>query len=93
MGEVYRARDTQLDRGVAIKILPESFALDADRVARFTRDAKTLASLNHPNMAHLHGLEESGGVSALDPNSSSATADAMHSPTLTARATHVPVKT
>ena len=51
MGQVFRARDTKLDRDVAIKVLPESFALDADRVARFTREAKTLASLNHPNIA------------------------------------------
>jgi serine/threonine-protein kinase len=60
MGEVYRATDTKLDREVAIKVLPESFALDADRVARFTREAETLASLNHPNIAHIHGLEKSG---------------------------------
>ena len=65
MGEVYRARDTKLDRDVAIKILPEAFAHDADRLARFQREAKTLASLNHPNIAAIHGLEESGGVIAL----------------------------
>jgi len=59
MGEVYRARDTKLDRAVAIKILPEAFAADAERIARFQREAKTLASLNHPNIAHIHGLEES----------------------------------
>ncbi len=57
MGEVYRAKDTKLDRDVAIKVLPESFALDADRVARFTREAKTLASLNHPNIAQIYGIE------------------------------------
>ena len=65
MGQVFRARDTKLDRDVAIKILPEAFAHDADRLARFTREAKTLASLNHPNIAGIYGLEESGGVSAL----------------------------
>ena len=65
MGQVFRARDTTLDRDVAIKILPEAFAHDADRLARFTREAKTLASLNHPNIAGIYGLEESGGVSAL----------------------------
>ena len=65
MGEVYRARDTKLDRAVAIKILPEAFAADAERIARFQREAKTLASLNHPNIAHIHGLEESNGVRAL----------------------------
>jgi eukaryotic-like serine/threonine-protein kinase len=59
MGEVYRALDTKLDRAVAIKILPEAFAADTERIARFQREAKTLASLNHPNIAHIHGLEES----------------------------------
>src|SRR6202171_2727183 len=65
MGEVYRARDTTLNRDVAIKVLPESFANDPDRLARFQREAQTLASLNHPNIAHIHGLEESNGVRAL----------------------------
>ena len=65
MGQVFRARDTKLDRDVAIKILPEAFAHDADRLARFTREAKTLASLNHPHIAGIHGLEESGGITAL----------------------------
>jgi eukaryotic-like serine/threonine-protein kinase len=67
MGEVYRARDTKLDREVAIKILPEVFVSDPNRVARFVREAKTLAALNHPNIASIHGLEESNGVSALVP--------------------------
>jgi eukaryotic-like serine/threonine-protein kinase len=65
MGEVYRARDTRLDRDVAIKILPELFAADPDRLMRFTREAKTLAALNHPHIAQIHGLEQSGGVHAL----------------------------
>ena len=65
MGEVYRARDTRLNRDVALKILPDAFATDPDRVARFQREATTLASLNHPNIAHIHGLEESNGVRAL----------------------------
>jgi Tol biopolymer transport system component len=65
MGEVYRARDTRLKRDVALKILPESFASDADRLARFQREAEVLASLNHPNIAAIHGLEESDGVRAL----------------------------
>ncbi|OFW28068.1 MAG: hypothetical protein A3H97_16245 [Acidobacteria bacterium RIFCSPLOWO2_02_FULL_65_29] len=65
MGEVYRARDTKLDRDVAIKILPEAFAADAERVARFQREAKTLASLNHPNIAAIYGLEDADGVRAL----------------------------
>ena len=61
MGEVYRARDTKLGRDVALKVLPEAFARDADRMARFEREARVLASLNHPNIATIHGLEESGG--------------------------------
>ena len=65
MGEVYRARDTKLDRDVAIKILPESFVSDPERVARFQREAKTLASLNHPNIGGLYGLEGEGRVTAL----------------------------
>jgi Tol biopolymer transport system component len=65
MGEVYRARDARLNRDVAIKVLPEAFAADAERLARFTREAQTLAALNHPNIAHLHGLEEASGVRAL----------------------------
>jgi eukaryotic-like serine/threonine-protein kinase len=65
MGEVYRARDTRLNRDVAIKVLPDLFAQDADRLARFTREAQTLAALNHPNIAHVHGLEETGSVRAL----------------------------
>jgi eukaryotic-like serine/threonine-protein kinase len=65
MGVVYRAHDTKLNREVALKVLPDSFANDADRVARFTREAQTLASLNHPNIAQIHGLEESDGASAL----------------------------
>src|SRR5262245_17136796 len=65
MGEVYRARDQRLNRDVALKVLPELFASDAERLARFTREAQTLASLNHPNVAHIHGLEESGGARAL----------------------------
>src|SRR5947207_11216951 len=65
MGEVYRARDSRLKRDVALKILPESFAADPDRLARFQREAEVLASLNHPNIAHIHGFEESGSVHAL----------------------------
>src|SRR5215831_7501180 len=65
MGEVYRARDRKLDRDVAIKILPEAVAADPDRIARFEREAKTLAALNHPNIAHLYGLEDSDGMRAL----------------------------
>jgi eukaryotic-like serine/threonine-protein kinase len=65
MGEVYRARDMKLNRDVAIKVLPDLFATDSDRLARFTREARTLAALNHPNIAIIHGLEEAAGVRAL----------------------------
>src|SRR5712691_10481776 len=65
MGEVYRARDTKLNRDVAIKVLPDLFASDPERLARFQREAQVLASLNHPNIAHIHGLEESQSIRAL----------------------------
>ena len=65
MGEVYRARDTHLKRDVAIKVLPETFAQDPDRLARFQREAELLATLNHPNIAAVYGLEQSDGVSAI----------------------------
>jgi serine/threonine-protein kinase len=65
MGEVYRARDTKLNRDVALKVLPSAFANDAERMARFHREAQLLASLNHPNIAAIYGLEESGGLRAL----------------------------
>jgi eukaryotic-like serine/threonine-protein kinase len=65
MGEVYRARDTKLNRDVALKVLPDSFARDPARLDRFTREAHVLAALNHPNIAHLHGLEDSSGIRAL----------------------------
>jgi serine/threonine protein kinase len=65
MGEVYRARDLKLGRDVAIKVLPHEFALDPDRLARFTREAQVLASLNHPNVAHIYGFEESSASTGL----------------------------
>ncbi len=65
MGEVYRARDAKLGRDVALKVLPEAFARDAERMARFQREAKVLASLNHPNIASIYGLEDSGATHAL----------------------------
>src|SRR4051794_40035913 len=65
MGEVYRARDTKLARDVALKILPDTFATDPDRLARFHREAQVLASLNHPHIAAIHGFEDSGDTHAL----------------------------
>ena len=65
MGEVYRARDTKLDRDVALKVLPDAFTADPDRLARFEREAKVLASLNHPNIGAIYGLEKSGDTRAL----------------------------
>ncbi len=56
MGEVYRARDARLNRDVAVKVLPPAVAADPERLARFRREAQTLAALNHPNIAHIHGL-------------------------------------
>src|SRR5688500_9118907 len=65
MGEVYRARDPKLNRDVAIKILPETFTADPDRLSRFKREAQVLASLNHPNIGQIYGFEDSGDVHAL----------------------------
>src|SRR5580700_9832756 len=65
MGEVYQAHDIKLGRDVAIKVLPEAFASDPERLARFKREAQVLASLNHPHIGAIHGFEESNGVSAL----------------------------
>src|SRR4029453_4164545 len=65
MGEVYRAKDTRLKRDVAIKVLPDSFATDPERLARFHREAELLAALNHPNIAAVYGLEQAGGTTAI----------------------------
>jgi serine/threonine-protein kinase len=65
MGEVYQATDTNLGRQVAIKVLPDAVSRDPDRLARFDREARTLAALNHPNIAQIHGLEKDGGQTAL----------------------------
>ena len=62
MGRVYQATDTKLNRDVALKVLPEAFATDPDRLARFQRKAQVLASLNHPNIAQIHGIEEAAGT-------------------------------
>ena len=65
MGEVWEATDTKLNRQVALKILPEAFAADPDRLARFQREAQLLASLNHPGIVQIHGIQESEGTRAL----------------------------
>jgi serine/threonine-protein kinase len=84
MGEVYRAHDTKLNRLVALKVLPERFALDPDRSARFTREAHLLAALNHPNIADIYGLEESNGAQAL-------VLELVDGPTLADRIAHGPI--
>src|SRR5688572_23519431 len=65
MGEVYRARDTKLGRDVALKVIPDTFALDADRLARFKREAQVLASLNHPHIGAIYGCEDGSETHAL----------------------------
>src|SRR6516225_83908 len=65
MGEVYRARDTKLNRDVALKVLPAGFAFDTERPSRFRREAQVLAALNHPNIGAIYGFEESEGIEAL----------------------------
>jgi eukaryotic-like serine/threonine-protein kinase len=84
MGEVYRARDTKLNREVALKILPEAFALDADRLARFKREAQVLAALDHPNIGAIYGFEDSGSVHAL-------VLQLVEGPTLADRITQAPI--
>src|SRR3954470_6661268 len=84
MGEVYCAKDLKLGREVAIKILPELFAADPDRLARFQREAQILASLNHPNIAAIYGLEESNGTTAL-------VLELVEGPTLADRMQHGPI--
>ena len=84
MGEVYRARDAKLNRDVALKVLPGSFILDPDRLARFKREAQVLASLNHPNIAAIYGFEESNCVQAL-------VLELVEGPTLAERIAHGPI--
>jgi eukaryotic-like serine/threonine-protein kinase len=84
MGEVYRARDSRLGRDVAVKVLPETFARDAERLSRFQREAKMLAALNHPNIAAIYGLEDSGPTHAL-------VMELVEGPTLADRITAGPI--
>jgi serine/threonine-protein kinase len=86
MGEVYRATDTKLKRQVALKVLPPSVADDTERLARFQREAEVLASLNHPNIAAIHGFEESNVVKAL-------VMELVEGPTLADRIAHRPIPT
>src|SRR6188508_637581 len=81
MGEVYRARDAKLNRDVALKVLPAAFATDPDRLARFRREAQALGALNHPNIAHIYGFEDSGGTPAL-------VLELVEGPTLSDRLSH-----
>jgi len=85
MGEVYRARDAKLARDVAIKVLPAEFALDPDRLARFTREAQVLASLNHQNIGAIYGLEESRSGGSSDPPISALVLEFVDGPTLADR--------
>ena len=80
MGEVYRARDTKLKRDVALKVLPDSFASDPERMARFQREAEVLASLNHPNIATLYGIAEAGTGAAAPRNATGILAEAAAVP-------------
>ena len=84
MGEVYRARDERLCRDVALKILPQVFAHDAERMARFEREAKVLASLNHPHIASIYGFEDSGDIRAL-------VMELVQGPTLADQLRHRPI--
>jgi serine/threonine-protein kinase len=84
MGKVWRAHHTALKRDDALKVLPDGFATDPDRLARFRREAQVLASLNHPNIAHVYGLEQSDGVQAL-------VMELVEGPTLADRIAHGPV--
>jgi serine/threonine-protein kinase len=91
MGEVWRARDTRLHRDVAVKILPDAFAHDADRLARFEREARTLASLNHPNIAQVYGLEESRGDRPAAPLVQAIVMELVEGPTLADRIAQGPI--
>ena len=91
MGEVYRARDTRLDRDVAIKVLPDSFATDPDRLMRFTREAKTLAALNHPNIATIYGIEPSPSTSSGQAGAAALVMELVEGEDLSSRIAHGPI--
>ena len=90
MGEVYRARDTNLQRDVAIKVLPDAWAGDADRLARFRREAQLLASLNHPHIAQIYGIETNGaGADPARPVTTALVMELIEGPTLADRIANV----
>src|SRR5262245_63914127 len=91
MGEVYRARDTRLGREVAIKVLPDSFADDPDRLASFEREAQLLASLNHPNIATIHGLQEAGAGGGAGGAMRALVMELVEGPTLAERIAEGPI--
>jgi serine/threonine-protein kinase len=91
MGQVYRARDSRLNRDVALKVLPEVFAADADRLARFKREAQLLASLNHPNIAAIHGFEEQNVVSGFSRTVQALVLELVEGPTLADRIAQGPI--
>ena len=91
MGEVYRARDTKLNRDVALKVLPDLFASDPDRLARFQREAEVLASLNHPNIATIHGLEETPSTSSGQAGIRALVLELVEGPTLAERIAQGPI--
>jgi eukaryotic-like serine/threonine-protein kinase len=88
MGEVYRARDANLNRDVALKVLPAEFALDANRLARFKREAQVLASLNHPNIAQIYGFEDSDPSTSSGPAVHALVLELVEGPTLADRIAH-----
>ena len=91
MGEVYKARDTILNRDVALKVLPESLAGDAERLSRFRREARVLASLNHPNIAHIHGFEESTSTDSGQASAHALVMELVDGPTLADRIAAGPI--
>src|SRR5262252_7229161 len=91
MGEVYRARDTRLNRDVAIKVLPESVARDSEHLARFQREAQLLAALNHPHIAHIYGLERLDGLDGQDGRTQALVMELVDGPTLAARLAPGPI--
>src|SRR5439155_18615179 len=91
MGEVYRARDSKLNRDVALKVLPDAFALDSERLARFRREAQVLASLNHPHIAAIYGFEDSGPSTGSGQAACALVLELVEGPTLADRIRQGPI--